>query len=188
MANQQNEKDEDVFSHGIQGIKKPCRACSDFKTWTANLKQNPNIKEKMKDQTFESTAAPIGPNVMSTVHNKEEQTFPECPLDRQQLGRNSWSVLHTIAAYYPEKPTVDQQKDMVKFMALFTKFYPCEDCSEDFKERLTANPPATQSNTKLAQWLCKMHNEVNVKLGKPEFDCKFVDQRWRNGWEDGSCD
>jgi len=53
---------------------------------------------------------------------------------------------------------------------------------------LTANPPATQSNTKLAQWLCKMHNEVNVKLGKPEFDCKFVDQRWRNGWEDGSCD
>jgi FAD-linked sulfhydryl oxidase len=54
--------------------------------------------------------------------------------------------------------------------------------------RLTANPPATQSNTKLAQWLCKMHNEVNVKLGKPEFDCKFVDQRWRNGWEDGSCD
>lgn len=77
---------------------------------------------------------------MSTVHNKEEQTFPECPLDSQQLGRNSWSVLHTIAAYYPEKPTVDQQKDMVKFMALFTKFYPCEDCSEDFKERLVNSP------------------------------------------------
>jgi FAD-linked sulfhydryl oxidase len=54
--------------------------------------------------------------------------------------------------------------------------------------RLTANPPATQSNSKLSKWLCAMHNEVNVKLGKPEFDCNLVDQRWRNGWNDGSCD
>lgn len=64
-----------------------------------------------------------------------EQKQVECPLDRQQLGRSSWSVLHTIAAYYPERPSQDQQKDMVQFMSLFTKFYPCEDCSQDFKER-----------------------------------------------------
>ncbi len=136
----------------------------------------------------------------------------ECPLDRQELGRNSWSVLHTIAAYYPETPTSDQQKEMVQFMSLFTKFYPCEDCSRDFKERyhvavtlfvfcfsffkycqfvllrLAASPPATESSSKLSQWLCVMHNQVNRKLGKPEFDCSLVDQRWKKGWTDGSCD
>ena len=36
--------------------------------------------------------------------------------------------------------------------------------------------------------MCEMHNRVNVKLGKPEFDCSKVFQRWRDGWEDGSCD
>ena len=25
-------------------------------------------------------------------------------------------------------------------------------------------------------------------LGKPEFDCSKVFQRWRDGWADGSCD
>lgn len=30
--------------------------------------------------------------------------------------------------------------------------------------------------------------EVNRKLGKPDFDCSLVDERWRDGWKDGSCD
>ncbi|EFX73902.1 hypothetical protein DAPPUDRAFT_307542 [Daphnia pulex] len=184
MASQQSE---DFSPHGNQGIKKPCRTCSDFKTWTTNLNQNANVQEKMNSQISQSTGAETKSSFRPTIHTVEK-TFPECPLDRQQLGRNSWSVLHTIAAYYPETPTVDQQKDMVQFMALFTKFYPCTDCSEDFKERLIANPPATQNNSILSQWLCAMHNEVNVKLGKPEFDCNLVNQRWRNGWKDGSCD
>jgi FAD-linked sulfhydryl oxidase len=32
-----------------------------------------------------------------------------------------------------------------------------------------------------------MHNEVNRKLGKEEFDCNLVEQRWKEGWDDGSC-
>ncbi|KAM6155636.1 serine protease 33-like [Rhynchocyon petersi] len=39
-----------------------------------------------------------------------------------------------------------------------------------------------------SHWLCHLHNEVNWKLGKPEFDCSQVDERWRDGWKDGSCD
>ena len=33
-----------------------------------------------------------------------------------------------------------------------------------------------------------MHNEVNRRIGKKEFDCSKVDERWRDGWKDGSCD
>ena len=35
---------------------------------------------------------------------------------------------------------------------------------------------------------CQMHNEVNLRLGKDEFDCNRVGERWRDGWNDKSCD
>ncbi|MED6273348.1 hypothetical protein CHARACLAT_005437 [Characodon lateralis] len=55
-------------------------------------------------------------------------------------------------------------------------------------KRLKTNHPDTSSRHALSQWFCRLHNEVNVRLGKPEFDCSLVDERWKDGWKDGSCD
>jgi FAD-linked sulfhydryl oxidase len=93
-----------------------------------------------------------------------------------------------MAAYYPDKPTKNQKADMNNFFHIFSKFYPCNICAEDLQEQLKHSPPETGSQEKLSQWLCRIHNEVNKKLGKAEFDCKLVNQRWRDGWLDGSCD
>lgn len=54
--------------------------------------------------------------------------------------------------------------------------------------RICRNQPDTRTRACLTQWLCRLHNEVNRKLGKPDFDCSKVDERWRDGWKDGSCD
>ena len=54
--------------------------------------------------------------------------------------------------------------------------------------RMNANPPLTRDRSVFSQWMCSMHNEVNVRLGKPVFDCSKVDERWLHGWKDGSCD
>nr|CAD7417674.1 unnamed protein product [Timema poppensis] len=53
---------------------------------------------------------------------------------------------------------------------------------------LKVSPPATKSQEDLSQWLCKIHNSVNDRLGKSLFDCSRVNERWRDGWKDGSCD
>jgi len=38
------------------------------------------------------------------------ETAVECPLDRDELGRSTWNLLHTTAAYYPEKPEASDQQ------------------------------------------------------------------------------
>ena len=112
----------------------------------------------------------------------------ECPPDVEALGRSSWTLLHSIAASYPETPSRGQQSDMVSFVKLFSKLYPCWVCAEDFQGYISKHEPKVESRTSLGQWMCRAHNDVNVKLGKPTFDCGRWDERWRTGPKDGSCD
>lgn len=58
----------------------------------------------------------------------------DCPLDKDDLGRNSWSVLHTMAAKYPNHPSETQKRDISDFFTLFSKFYPCESCATDMRK------------------------------------------------------
>lgn len=151
------------------------RACFDAKTW---LKKYGKPKKDAESAKNDATAG------SSEVTSKEHK---ECPLDIDELGRNTWGFLHTMAANYPEKPTQQQEEEMTQFMHLFGKFYPCTYCAAHFRNDMKLDPPDTRNQLVLSRWLCRMHNIVNVKNGKPKFDCSRVLERWKDGWKDGSC-
>lgn len=118
---------------------------------------------------------------------KNKQARNDCPVDRETLGRNTWSLLHTIAAKYPMMPSSEEKDNMKEFIRLFSILYPCSYCAKEFRDDIRELPPRLQSRKALAEWFCEIHNRVNVKLNKPVFDCSKVDERWRTGWKDGSC-
>ncbi|KAI9727823.1 MAG: hypothetical protein M1834_007970 [Cirrosporium novae-zelandiae] len=160
---------------------KPCRSCTSVASWLAMAKKNPSAQSP-------NSSTPSTPNSTSTSLST---SLPrDCPPDVEQLGRGSWRLLHSIAATYPEKATHTQQNEMRQFLLYFSKFYPCWTCGEGFNSWMTkkGHEPRVEGRDTLGQWMCEAHNVVNRRLGKPEFDCSKVDERWRTGWKDGRCD
>ncbi|XP_062543054.1 FAD-linked sulfhydryl oxidase ALR-like [Armigeres subalbatus] len=158
----------------------PCRTCTDFKSWS-----------KMQRKALSTSSKPPPSEVTTTSKPTSAETGnppKHCPLDKDRLGRHTWGLLHTMAAYYPDEPTSQDRTNIRQFFEAFSKVYPCGYCAEDFQKELKNSPPETKSQHTLSQWLCRMHNRVNVKIGKPEFDCSKVNERWRDGPADGSCD
>ncbi|PSS09109.1 hypothetical protein M430DRAFT_128020 [Amorphotheca resinae ATCC 22711] len=146
---------------------KPCRSCTSFADWASQTKKT------VKGGTANPTATAGPPS--------------DCPPDVEQLGRSSWTLLHSIAATYPVSPTPTEQNQARQFMGLFSKLYPCWVCAEDFQEFMTRSQVRVESREEFGQWMCEAHNEVNKKLGKKEFDCSKWEERWRTGWKDGRC-
>ena len=109
----------------------------------------------------------------------------ECPPGREELGRAAWTVLHTTAAYYPENPSPFAQLAATALVGAVAALYPCDDCRTDFAEAVKREPVHMHlsSRANFAAYLCRRHNEVNAKLGKPAFACDAtaLDTRWRSG-------
>jgi len=148
---------------------------------SANKARRARIEEDCQDITCSDAK-----NALKGFSRDTEKNH-ECPLDRETLGRYTWSLLHTIAARYPEKPTKEVQNDMKEFIRIFSKFYPCSYCASEFRADLSKMPPEVDSRTSLAMWFCNIHNKTSERLNKPKFDCSKIDERWRTGWKDGSC-
>ncbi|KAH8386805.1 hypothetical protein KR093_002633, partial [Drosophila rubida] len=157
-----------------------CRTCNDFKSWSKQQRLISST-QAAKEKHMANEKLNVGP---TGIANPRE----DCPLDKVRLGISTWGLLHTMAAFYSDNPTDTEKRDMRTFFEVLSRLYPCEYCAKDFRSDIEVNPVNVNSQKDLALWLCKFHNRVNDKLGKPLFDCSKVNERWRDGWLDGSCD
>ncbi|GLC48234.1 hypothetical protein PLESTB_000073600 [Pleodorina starrii] len=97
---------------------------------------------------------------------------------KAEVGRATWTLLHMLAAQFPERPTRQQQRDARALVDCLTRIYPCGDCARHFAELVRLDPPVVSSGTAFRRWLCRTHNHVNSRLGKPSFNCDMVEARW----------
>ncbi|KAK6205293.1 ERV/ALR sulfhydryl oxidase domain-containing protein [Scheffersomyces amazonensis] len=93
---------------------------------------------------------------------------------KAQLGNAAWKLFHTILARYPDKPSVQERNTLSQYIQLFGQIYPCGDCARHFQKLLKKYPPQTSSRKTAALWGCDIHNKVNERLSKPEYDCTTI--------------
>lgn len=103
------------------------------------------------------------------------------PESRQELGQGTWSLLHIMAATYPAEPSPQTIQEHRLFFQLLPRIYPCPECRVHMREMFRQHPPQLNSQKEFSTWLCESHNRVNLRLGKPAFDCTTLDDRWDCG-------
>lgn len=164
---------------------KPCKVCNSWQDW-AKMK----VKKKSEPGKASSSKDPMAMMAAMAGAGAAQKSRRDCPPDTADLGRATWTFLHTTAAYYPVSASADQQARMRSLIAALPVLYPCVPCADDFGADASANPPDASGREGLSRWLCERHNEVNRKLGKAEFGCdwKTLDARWKDGPGDGRCD
>lgn len=113
-----------------------------------------SIMGQMKNETAKSVALLTPPlddlgairrrNSKNCEYATESESVADStyfPENRAEVGRASWKLLHTMAARYPENPTADEKETYRDFLHLFSRLYPCGECSAEFIQLLKQYPP-----------------------------------------------
>ncbi|KNC96298.1 uncharacterized protein SPPG_08450 [Spizellomyces punctatus DAOM BR117] len=174
----------DPHSSTHSKTQKSCGVCSDFRT--LRRKQAKEYRKSKAPATTTADAVTTASVPTQPKNSDAYAPFP-CPPDSGTLGSSTWTFLHTMAAYYPENPSVAEQYSMRNLISALGRFYPCGYCAEHLKGEVLRRPPDVSSNRALSQWFCEVHNEVNERQGKPRFDCTKVFERWRDGSAGSEC-
>ncbi|KAM0684389.1 hypothetical protein MDAP_000157 [Mitosporidium daphniae] len=111
------------------------------------------------------------------VHSSSKRSGKEI------LGTATWTFLHRFAGMYPANPDEKYQECVRLFLNTLPHIYPCEECAVGMRAFFDCHPPETESMEKFGAWLCEIHNLVNEKLGKPQYDCA----NWMDQWRPEDC-
>ncbi|XP_062089579.1 FAD-linked sulfhydryl oxidase ERV1 [Humulus lupulus] len=139
---------------------------------------SPSTKSPLFSLYHSSKLNPWDRDSLPSIPLKDTKEKSAGPVSKEELGRATWTFLHTLAARYPDNPTRQQKKDVKELMAILTRMYPCKDCADHFKKVLSGNPVQAGSHTEFSLWLCQVHNVVNRSIDKPIFPCERVEARW----------
>lgn len=110
-------------------------ACADKLSFFKQAMEQELRKDKIVDNSASTDS------LDSSVNTTEETNEIECPLDRAELGRSTWNLLHTLAAYYPENPSSEQKTHATNLLEAIAQLYPCQYCASEFQESIAQNPP-----------------------------------------------
>lgn len=109
---------------------------------------------------------------------KTDDSSKPLSLSKEELGRHSWALLHSVASAMPSMPTQEDKLALESFLVGLAHVYPCKICGKHFSQMLKDYPIKHKSREEFSYYLCDLHNRVNERLGKPVYDCKKTFEIW----------
>ncbi|OBA20953.1 hypothetical protein METBIDRAFT_14193, partial [Metschnikowia bicuspidata var. bicuspidata NRRL YB-4993] len=143
-------------------------------TWMSlELFQDPKVPNS-KEESFEDSKEES--NLQPADGFTETPFMPKMANEtlKAKLGNSAWHLFHTVLARYPDEPTVLEKTTLKLYIHLFAQVYPCGDCARHFSQLLKKYPVQVGSRKTAALWGCHIHNKVNERLEKPEYDCTKI--------------
>ena len=110
------------------------------------------------------------------IHPDNESTA--LSLTKEELGRHSWALIHSIGASFPLEPNEKEREALKKFVESLSVIYPCKVCRDHFAKMLQNKIIPTKNRNTISKFFCNIHNEVNLRLGKENFDCNKMFDIW----------
>ena len=100
---------------------------------------------------------------------------------KAQNANSFWNFMHTLAAYYPEKPSEKEQRKMRFFVENCGEYFLSEPkWGKRYRKNVNSVPPKLESRNSFILWMCEQHNIVNESIGKSVMPCILPDliKRW----------
>jgi mitochondrial FAD-linked sulfhydryl oxidase len=127
-------------------------------------------------------AAPAAPSSPPSFPGARRSQQHLQRVSKDELGRATWTLLHSVAAALPAAPSRLQRRAFCQLVHSLAELYPCAECADHFGKIVDARPPeravAAEGGGGARQWCCEAHNDVNERAGKPRFDCSLAAARW----------
>ena len=111
-------------------------ACEDTKSALTDA-----LQRIRKDDASSSSGSKKNRKQPKSVKDTIPDAYRACPPTREDIGASTWSLLHSMAAWYPTQPTSEDKQFMSSFMTALSRFYPCTYCATDFQENIKLSPP-----------------------------------------------
>ena len=113
---------------------------------------------------------------------KAEGSSKPLKLTKPEIGRHSWTLLHSMTNTYPEKPSEEEKNLMKRFMYGLARSYPCKVCGGHLLKMLDKKGLKIDSKKEFGEYLCNIHNIVNKVLNKTQFDCNKTFEVWNGNY------
>lgn len=103
-------------------------------------------------------------------------------VEREIFGPKLWATMHFVSLGYPKNPSENDKKNYRAFYENIVNVIPCDECSKHLRDNLKKVDiqPFLESRKLLFEWTVKLHNTVNIMLGKPEWSLTYAYNYYNN--------
>ena len=87
-------------------------------------------------------------------------------------GTHGWKFIHAITFAYDTAPTREERRQMFTFLVSVGSVLPCKRCRRHYNAYIhshlpSPDAPALRGRHELSSFVVDLHNDVNIRLGRP---------------------